>query len=506
MKCLLVNPIRTGRDSYVSPPLHLVYVGTHIKKAGHPVEIFDSFFHLVQEQKATGRPAAEIESELIQRIAGMDYDLLGIGSIVSSYTFSKRLVNAVKARRPDLPVIIGGNMSMPLNDLWFAKTRADFLVESDGELVIERFLAAWPDREKVARIPGVHVRGEQGFDRAVPPELPQDLDCIQFPDWDLLPNLPEYLETQRKWTNKILPQAMNLGESDVVMPIVMSRGCAFRCTFCYHVNNFYRKHSVDYLLRYLGHLKRKYGVTAIITWDDLVMLNRKWLATLCDAIADAGLGLRLFTSGGKPNLMNREILRKMRRAGFERISYGIESGSQKILDIMRKKTTVEQNYQAVKTSVEEGIFTHLNMIVGMPGESVATLWETLRFLSRLAREGYITRQNVSYSFATGYPGTELYEYMRRQGFVTDTEKYLEEQVGVGEYFCNLSSTSRKMLGFMHLLTLLNVDFHSMWREGRRAEALCMMAWRVPRLAAAHTLPKPVKAAIKRLLGESKAEG
>ena len=458
MKVLLVNPTRTGFDSYVSPPLHLLYIDQAIRKAGHDSQIIDVHYPIAKKLK-TSTQKFDLEQEEINTVSNMEFDILGIGSIVSAFDFSKRLVEEVKRKKPCVPVIIGGGMSIALADLWEKRTEVDYLVESDGELVIERFLKAYPDKEKLFNIPGLYVR-KNGLFIYSKPELPKNLDYIEPPDWSRLSNLEEYMEIQKRWLNATVPEEIRLKEDERVLPIVMTRGCPYQCTFCYHVNNFYRNHSIEYLVKFLSHLKNAHRLSCVVTWDDLIMTDRRWLEDLCDELIKHNLGLKIFTSGGKPNLVTRELLKKMHMAGFIRISYGIESGSQRMLDIMKKQTTVQQNFDAVKMSMEEGVFTHLNMVLGMPGETISTLRETFDFLIRLAKQGLIATRNLSFSYATGYPGTELYRFMVEHNIVKDTEDYLKEQSGVGEYKYNLCGISVGVIMFMKNIALLKIDLYS----------------------------------------------
>ena len=456
MNVLLINPTRTGEDSYITPPLHLIYIASAIQKSGHRVKIVDVHYKYSKNRK-TIRSKYDFENTMIEEIAGWDFDLLGVGSIVSAFDFSRRLVNTVKQKRSDLQVIIGGGMSMALKDLWLEMTDVDFLVESDGEAVIQKFLEAYPDKDKLMKIPGLHVRYKGSF-VSTKPYLPKNLDYIDYPGWDILDNFRDYMDIQKKWINRTLPPDLQLSDDDHVLPIVMTRGCPYNCTFCYHVNHLHRNHSIEYVVNYLKHLKQKYQVNFIQTWDDLIMANKHWLSDLCDEIGGQKLGMRIFTSGGKPNLVDRDLLKKMRNAGFIRVSYGIESGSQKILNVMKKQTTVSQNYEAVKMTVQEGIFVHLNMVIGMPGEDRATLRETLNFLTSLAKEGMIASKNVSFSYATGYPGTELYQYMLDHKIVTNTEAYLKKQTGVGEYKYNICGMNINLMRYKVNNIITKIDF------------------------------------------------
>lgn len=500
MNVLLINPTRSGSDSYINPPLHLIYIAQAVNKAGHDVQIMDVHYLLSKNHKIA---KSDFENRIIEEIISREFDILGIGSIVSAYDFTKRLVNAVKLKKPAIPVIIGGGMSIALKDLWEKKTQADYLVESDGELVIQRFLEAYTSGQKLSEIPGLYVRQNSKFVCSHTPDLPKNLDYIDMPDWDLLEKFEDYMHIQRKWINLTLPPVLQLSGQDRVLPIVMTRGCPYKCTFCYHVNNFHRRHSPQYVVTYLLQLKNKYQLTHIATWDDLIMADRKWLSDLCDEIIAKKVGLKIFTSGGKPNLVTRELLKKMKEAGFMRISYGIESGSQEILDVMKKQTTVSQNYNAVKMGIEEGIFVHMNMVLGMPGETIKTLKETFSFLTSLAEKGLIRSENLSFSFATGYPGTELYEWMLKNKIVSDTEEYLKGQIGVGEYKHNLCGINAGLIRFLKNYSVAKIDFLYYLHFKNYNKAFAHFSKGVLKSLAILILPDGVKQSLRAFIRKSK---
>ncbi|MBT6230690.1 MAG: hypothetical protein HOI47_28965, partial [Candidatus Scalindua sp.] len=192
-------------------------------------------------------------------------------------------------------------------------------------------------------------------------------------------------------------------------------------------------------------------------------------------------------------------IKDMRSGGFIRLSFGVESGSQKMLDIMKKRTTVLQNYEAVKVSVEEGMFVHVNMVLGMPGENLSTLKESSNFLVKLAREGIVNSKNVSFSYATGYPGTELYQYMIDHNIVSDTEEYLKNQTGVMGYKYNLCGLQMKILEHMHKITMLKMDFfHSLYYK-RYIKALSGFLKNVIKLLARSFLSPSMISFIKKMI-------
>ena len=207
-------------------------------------------------------------------------------------------------------------------------------------------------------------------------------------------------------------------------------------------------------------------MTVVVTWDDLVMGRPRWFMELCDALAEADLGIRIFTGGGKANMVTRDMAEKMARANFIRISYGIESGSQTILDEMQKQTTVEDNRRAIKVATDAGIFTHINIVLGMPSETERTLAETLEFLVGVVKENDLSARNISVAFATGYPGTQLFDHMLARGIVTDVRDYILSVSGVGipdPILCDLSE--EQLTSFLARLNNRVNDIH-LARQGK----------------------------------------
>lgn len=124
----------------------------------------------------------------------------------------------------------------------------------------------------------------------------------------------------------------------------------------------------------------------------------------------------------------------MKKAGFIRFSYGIESGSQKMLDRMQKHVTVEENLMTLRLAEEKGVPSFANMVFGMPGENKETLGDTKKFLI----EAGLNTNRFFGSWATAYPGTQLFDWIKKEGIVKDTRKYLFEIGSIGNLLYNLT--------------------------------------------------------------------
>jgi len=439
---------------------------------------------------------ASLEDEWEQKILGRDFDILGIGGIVPCFNFAEDLIARAAAARPGAWAVVGGGLGLPLKDLWY-NTKADYLVEGDAEGTLVSILRAYPDKEEMSRIEGVYHR-DSGIWAGRPPALSNDLDAIAYPDWDDV-DVEYFMASQKRWVTNALPKRYYPDIKDVrVLPIVMTRGCPYACTFCFHFNRSHRKHSIDYMVDYIAHLEKRHGVNMLQTWDDLIITDRKWFLRLCEALKKRGVVTKIFMSGGKPNLIDAEMVRGMKEAGVVRISYGIESGSPSVLKEMKKMATVEDNARAVRLAIEAGIHTHMNMVIGMPSETEATLCETRDFILGLQKTTDIGSENVSFAFATAYPGTELFDRALSKGLVRDIRRYVGENKGVGNYTLDLCGLGERHLRKFAEGLLIKLDLRHLVRHPSLLATSRVMFVRIPRFIANFYLPRKALRILKKI--------
>lgn len=470
MKVLLIYPPRRS-DGYFFPPTSLLYVANAIRAAGHEAQIIDIPYLL---EKCPDEISL-LDGSLFDHILRQKFDLLGLGGVVSTYFFYEELVKKIRAARKDVPIVVGGSVGAPIRDVWLKHAPVDFLIEGDGEIAIQKLLDYIGGKRDILSVPGLHY-ARNGRYESNPPEAVADLDSIPFLLYDELDH-EYYINELTKYVKDILPDKGIVDMGNIrLLPLLTSRGCPFSCTFCFHFNKTYRYNSTKYVIDYIKLLKQKYRVNSFLIIDDLFTGNRQRTIELCDAIYEAGLGLSFVGSGGKPSLVTREMLDSMKRAGFIRFSYGIESGSQKMLDIMKKGTTVEQNLAAIKLTQEAGLPVTANMIFGMPGENAETLEETKRFLVGAG----LNTGNFYGAWATAYPGTPLFEFMKEKGMVSDTRDYLLKVGSIGYYKHNLSEMPldkiKKMVARIHE----DIDIAYCFRNGQYAQYIIRRAARICR--------------------------
>ena len=430
MKILLIYPPRRD-DTYMFPPTSLLYISQAVRAAGHEAEIIDIPYLLEKSHENLSL----LNNSLFDYILGKKCDVLGIGGVVSTYFFYDHFVKKFREMKKDIPIVAGGSIGMPIREVWEDNVPVDYLVDGDGEYVIQRLLDYLENKDYAAieNIPGLYYF-KNGRYQGNPPELIDPLDSIPFLNYDETDS-EYYISELSNWLEFIIPDRSLIKEKRTrFLPLLTSRGCPFSCTFCFHFNKKYRAHSVDYVIENIKFLKTKYGINALYIIDDLFTFDRKRTIELCESIYKANLGVYFMGSGGKPSFVTAEMLESMKKAGFIRFSYGIESGSQKMLDSMQKRTTVKQNLNALSLTEEKGIPCFANMVFGMPGENYETLKETKSFLIKAD----LSSKRFYAAWATAYPGTPLFDWMRKEGRVNDTRQYLLGVGSIGKYLYNFS--------------------------------------------------------------------
>lgn len=449
MKLLLIYPPRR-EDSYVFPPTSLLYVAQAARAAGHEAEIIDIPYLLEKH----GDKFSLLDGSLCEYIIRKECDVLGLGGVVSTYFFYDYFVKRFREAKKNIPIVVGGSVGVPIRDVWEKHAPVDYMVEADGETVIQKLLDGLEKRDygAIERIPGLHYL-KNGRYQSNPPELADSLDRIPFLNYDEIDH-EYYIDELTRWIEDIIPRRSLIQEKKLkFLPLLTSRGCPFGCTFCFHFSKKHYMHSVEYVVENIKFLKRKYGINGLYIIDDLFIFNRKRTIQLCESIYKADLGVYFIGGGGKPSFVNAEMLEAMKKAGFIRFSYGIESGSQKMLDIMQKQTSVEQNLKALNLTDEKGIPAIANIVLGMPGENCRTLEETKDLL---ISAGLNTKQFYA-SWAVAYPGAPLFDWMKKKDMVRDTREYLFEVGSIGKYVYNFSELPLEQLKRKAFLLHQEVD-------------------------------------------------
>ncbi len=379
-------------------------------------------------------------AEAIARICTERPQVLGISAVVStSYAFVKQFSLDIKRALPETLIIQGGNMGASA-EIILRKTGVDLCALGEGEIIlvnVMRRAAVTLNPFDYADIPGLVFLDQAGkvvntgYEAQLSPEKMCDFD---WQDLEKNGDINHYIfdafhdgECDIAWFQYDARTSQVHRKEKKVAILQSSKGCVNRCTFCHRWMKGIRNLPLSILIPRIEELKHRYNVGFINFGDENFGSNRNWLIELCAYLKEADI---LWVNDGmRVHPLNPDILRTMYDAGCTSVSFGIESGSDAILEIMEKKANTAQSLQSLRWCHDVGIHQGLNMVLGMPGESPQTIAETIDFLCQATTMGKdINPHNLSLNYAQALPGTPLYEFGRHNGLIGKTideeEQYL----------------------------------------------------------------------------------
>ena len=369
MKILLINP--PAVDNIVAdmsdffdessgsyPPVGLMYLASYLRKtSAHTVEILDA-------------SALELDYEGIRgRVETIKPDVVGITMLTFNAPAVLRIAADVKEVDKRIVTVIGGPHATIFPDETLAFPQVDHVVLGEGEIVFERLLNALAAGAALDGIGSLGFKrdGKAVIDREF--KFIEDLDALPFPAVDLI-------EAERYFS------VLSKGAHTMVM--MSSRGCPFNCIYCDrpHLGRKFRARSPVNVVDEMELYSTRYGIDDIKFFDDTFTVKRQRVVDICDEIKRRNLKLT-WSVRARVNSVDYELLKTMKGAGLTSISFGIESGNQRILNNLQKGITLEQVIDAVSSCRRLGIETLGDFIIGNPGEKKEEIKETIRFARRL---------------------------------------------------------------------------------------------------------------------------
>jgi len=390
MKILFISPTWTDDFGVFSklakkrnsqPPLGILYLAAVAERLGHTVKVID----------------ADVENyafeTLVDTVINNDFDLLGITATSPIFHKAVKLAQALKEKGFAKPILIGGeHLNIFKQDAFCDCFDYGFFGESD--YIFAQFLDMFTKGDfSFERIKGLLYRKEGRVFQATAAERIEGLDGLDFPAMHLLKQ-----DAYRMTFVKFKPR--------YYLPIMATRGCPFKCVYCSEplTNPQVRFRSAKNVVDEIEKWSKELKITHFFFMDSNLTLKRDQIEGICDEIINRGLKIT-FEGWTRANLVDRQILSLLKKAGLIRISYGLESGDPAILKIIRKEVAQEDMLRAFKLTDELGIEPACSVMLGLPGETKASVARTIDFVRKIPQILY-----SNFSIANPYPGTEMYDW------------------------------------------------------------------------------------------------
>ncbi|MCX6667461.1 MAG: radical SAM protein [Euryarchaeota archaeon] len=375
------------------PPIGLLYIGAVLEQHGHEIQIVDLGAEKVSEE--------QIKKYLLTA------DAVGMSVYTNNYQSVADTARVIKKLDPEIPLIIGGpHCSFLKERALYDIPDADIEVELEGELVMPDLVEFLKGEKQLSEIPGIIFREGNQIKYGKNTEVLKDLDALPFPARHLVEkydygNFPWGYQPRKKFTS-----------------MLTSRGCPFHCRFCSKYNNInknygYRERSAQNVFEEIREINDKYGSVKIV--DDNFLVNKKRAHKIFDLILENRISIDILILGARVDSADKELYKKMRKANVKFLSFGVESGSQPVLDCYNKKITKEQIRNAVKLSRKMNFTTVGSFIFGAPIETKEHIEETIKFVCSLPFDSVIFRP-LKYEV-----GSELWNEALKQNKVSKDE-------------------------------------------------------------------------------------
>jgi anaerobic magnesium-protoporphyrin IX monomethyl ester cyclase len=420
MRVLLINPPLREQYPPNSFPYGLAYVAKYLQKAGHHVEVLDIDTFRYDRKK------------VVEELSKYKCDVVGTGGIITVYKYLKWLIPEIRKAHPEAKIILGGTLTTSVPELVLNNLDIDFIVIGEGEITAPNLVNYLENHKKdkkaklktkagvdeLKKIKGIGFRHEGKVIITEPQELIADLDSLEAPALDLFD------------TKKIISY---LGGK---MEILTERGCPFRCDFCYHQFGYKsRRRSMENVVKEMKYLSKKYDTTNFTLPDNLFVFNKNEILKLIGLFKKYDLKVT-FDASMRASLVTEELIQLLQKAGCTSLCFGFESGSQKVLNLMNKMTTVEQMDRAIAIMEKHKMQYFGTFIIGYPGEKKEDIDKTIDFC---VRHNHLAKP----FFATPYPGTPLYERIKHK--IKDMDKFVETLGDARDLVINISEFSDKEL-------------------------------------------------------------
>jgi anaerobic magnesium-protoporphyrin IX monomethyl ester cyclase len=371
-------------------PIGLPYLAAVLGKSEHEVAVIDC--------EALGIDLKRLRAKL----ASLKPKVVGITSTTPTIRSALLSARVAKEVCPNAIVVLGGPHATFMDEQILSKNpEVDVIVRGEGEqTLVELVDTVFKSNTKhLHKVAGITFRKNGQIIRTPNRPLIENLDELPRPAYEHLP----------------LKKYRLFGKS--ILPIMTSRGCPFQCAFCVSSRMGgirFRARSPKSVADELDWLRGTYGADAFTFYDDVFTLDAERTLKICEEIKKRKIGLP-WDCQTRVDRISKEVLMKMREAQCQLVSFGVESGSQQILDAVGKETTVEQNERAIRWAKEAGLSVSVSVILGYPGETTDTLRQTMDFI-RKTKPDY-----VYLTLAMPYPGTALYNLLKDLGWSMSTD-------------------------------------------------------------------------------------
>jgi len=395
--------------AYKALPVGLQYLGSHLLREGYEVKILNLYMEAVVKE------ISPEDKELLKKEC-KDALLLGLSAMTNQAYRSLQISKFVKEIYPDITVTWGGIHASIFPEQTAENPYIDHVVVKEGEVTFSELLHEIKNGKDFSKVDGLAYNTDSGIKLNKPRAL-LDFSELPKPDWDLVDDFVKENINQYFWGDNLRFTEVHTG-----------RGCPHRCTFCVDYilyGKSWRPRKIDDILDEMSMVKERYGVDLIELRDENFFVDFKRVEEFCDKKVARGNDVK-WGACIRADYFERitdEFMEKLQKSNCYHLWFGLESGSQRILNLIKKDMKIETYYKTARMCKKYGIMPLYSFMIGQPTETTEEMKETVKLIRDLTkinkRTGILGPQILR-----PYPGCELYDLCVEHGFKPPTK--LEE--------------------------------------------------------------------------------
>jgi len=375
-------------------PLGLLYLAAMLERHHYKVKVLDAY--------ALGMGVKDI----LNYIKEVKPKVVGLGCLTSDASITVGLCQQIKEKFPDIFLVLGNLHASIFADYFIKNAKVDLVVHGEGEYSLVKVMDILKNGGSFSSVKGVTYRDGDKIINTGPAEIIMDLDDLPWPARHLV-DVNSYVWPfhyyPARWRNK--PKN--------IRAMVSSRGCPMGCAFCaVHTGRRLRFASAENVFNEIMELVNKYEADYIFFMDPLFVGNRDRLIEFCQRLIASKLNI-FWDCEAHINFIDKETLKLMKKAGCVHLYYGIETGNQRLLDLVGKRTKIEKIKEVLAWTREAGIETMGLFMLGLPTETREESLETIKFAKSLPIK------HAQFAITTPYPGSELYNNLVKENKIKD---------------------------------------------------------------------------------------
>ncbi len=413
MKVFLVSaPSDTQKLQHRPYPLGIAYLGAILENAKHETKLFDYF----------NAEMDKVEEEFIRMVKEEKPNVIGFSILSMNRTASFDLIKRIKSFAPETKIIAGGVHCSVLYEQLLKNFPIEAICLGEGENVVTPLVESIFDKKALKDVKGIAYMDENGNIAVTPAPEMTKLDDVPFPKHDVF-----------------------LTDKSKTLYMITSRGCAGRCVFCSTTSywKIWRTRSPKNVVDEIESVKKRFpNIDTILFLDDAFTLDNNRAINICKEIINRGIKVK-WTCQARVTPISMEMLEWLKKAGCTEIAYGVESGSDRMLQEMKKYITSAQIITAFDLTRKVGIIPDPYLMIGLPSESNETINETIALLKRIK---CVAR---SVAILELYPNTEIYRIAKAQGFITDDYWLTDKPIPIYTYEHSLPDLQRMVFKIVY---------------------------------------------------------